>query len=583
MEWSAQQSRIFRIRYEQSVRTFVGNRYGENSDANRTPVNLYKLAIEIWQRFLVSQTPAVLVLTKSPNRKVDAYELELATNYFLRRTNFGKNLGDVVRSALFMMGIMKVGITTPYNMDGMGFTYESGQPYAEPVNFEDWLHDMTARRIEEWDWCGHKYRVPYEVVMENPEFDDNVKRQLNKDTKPDVATGTYTSHGEHVYGSASRLSSGYALGKTEYRPKIELWDLWLPSSNLFVTMPVQEGLPPLQIRDWSGPMSGPFHLMTFGDVPGNLVPSPPAQHLYDLQQLFTILFNHISNQATRQKTVLVVDGKAEAEGTGQTIMESSDGQVIRSENADSARELSYGGVNPGVFQFVNWLKDIFSYTGGNIDSLGGLSQQGKTLGQEQLLLESSSSMLKDWQARVISFTKRITRDIGQYLYTDPLTVLPLTKRIEGYGEIPFDYGPGRRNDSVFDYEFDLQPYSLQEQGPEQRLNNILKFATQIFIPMAPQMSEWGMNLNMQRLVELISRYSDLPEIAQLIETQVPLESEMLSQQGRMPGARRGNRPLQSPVTQRNYTRENVSTGGNQQSQNMELMKSLLRAEAESKS
>lgn len=574
MSWSAQKLRPFQCRHFDAVKFFAGNRYGENTGLDKSPMNLMRLAVEVWLRQLAAQTPRCLILTRVPDLKTTAFELEIATDFLLKAIRFGENLSDVVRSAIFSMGIMKVGITSPYLMEGNGFDKAVGQPYAEPILFEDWLHDMNARRREEWDWCGNRYRLPYDLVKDNPDFDPKVRDKIRPRDVADNDDITWASKSERT----NQLSTEESIMREEFRESVEVWDIWIPHRRLLVTLPAQGSLKPLQVREWEGPARGPYHTLGFTNVPGNVVPAAPAQNVYDLQDVITRLFNQTTRQALRQKTLTVADGRAVEDGTAERIMEGEDGQVIRTGHIDGIKEMKYGGVDPSNQAYLVWLREIFSYMGGNIDAMGGLAQQAGTLGQEQLLVQSSSEMVRDMQSKVVTFTQDVVHDLAWYMYTDPQIELPLTKKIEGYGEIPFDWGPDARRANFFDYHFEIQPYSLQNKGPSQRLGTIMQIATQILLPLAPQMQEWGMEFNIQKFIEIVAKYSDLPELSDLISTEMPTPYEEMYMTNDSVGASsEGKRPAKPPVTQRNYTRTNVPTGGTQAARSTSMINSLMSA------
>lgn len=575
MQWSETKLRPFRERHIDAVNQFAGSRYGENhAGLDKTAINLTHLAVEVWLRQLAAQTPRSLVLTRIPELKVSAFELEVATDYLLQEILFGENLSEVVRSAIFSMGVMKVGITDPYLSPDSGFSSAVGHPYAEPVLFEHWIHDMKAKRREEWDWCGNKYKVPYELVKENPEFDKQVRDMIRPkgqgDSNDSLPDGT---------GSTSDLSQGESLQIEEYREHVELWDLWIPSQNLMVTLPCQAGLRPLSVKEWEGPHRGPYHILGFSNVPGNIIPAAPAQNVYELQDIITRMFNQLGRQALRSKTLTIADGRAVEDGTAERIMDGEDGQVIRTGHIDGIKEMKYGGADPANQAYLVWLREIFSYIGGNIDAMGGLAQQAGTLGQEQLLFSSSSEMIRDMQTKVVTFTRNVQKDLAWYMYTDPTLTLSLSKKIEDFGEIPFEWSPSKRKQKFFNYNFDIQPYSLQSKGPQQRLQTIIQLATQILLPLAPQMQEWGMQFNLQKFVELIGKYGDLPEVNDLVTSSTPTPSEDLfyAQQTSANGGGAAGKPVKPPVTQRNYTRQNIPTGGTQASRATEMIGKLMSA------
>ena len=569
MSWSAKQMLPFREQYLEAVKFFAGSRYGDQSMMDMTPVNMMKLAVEIWVRQLISQNPQTLVIPRSGNLQASAYELELALNFLLSKMRFGESMAETVRSGIFLFGAMKVGLTGEYLPKWSGYSAQGGQVFAEPVLVEDFLYDFNARRIGDWDWCANRYRVPYDVVMQNKEFDKAVRDKLAPGTDR-ISAGTGAgSDGDRT----TDMAAGHAISQTEYRKHVELWDVWLPGDKLLVTMPYQDGLEPLQIREWDGPEHGPFHVLSFSQVPGCAMPVAPAQNLYELQDLLTQLFNKAGRQAKRQKTITIADGAAVADGTAQRVKDAPDGEVIQANHVDSVREMKYGGVDPSNFNFLVFLKDTFSYLAGNLDAMGGLSQQAETLGQEQLLVQSSSQMLMDMQSKVVMFASDVIKDLAWYLYSDPFVELPLVKPIEGFGDIPFTWGPDKRKDDFFAYDIKIEPYSLQSKGPQQRLSSLMQLTTQVLLPMAPQLSEWGMSFNLKKFVELVSRYSDLPELNDLISSDLPTEAEAAAPRTGTPG----RRPLQSPSTTRTYVRKNASTGGTQQAKNAKLMNGLMQA------
>jgi hypothetical protein len=480
------------------------------------------------------------------------------------------------------MGIMKIGITEEYLAQAKGVPSAGGQPFAENILLEDWLHDMNARRLDECEWMGNRYRVPFDDVVGNPDFNPAAKAAIQKGMNPRLSSAGLIGNDTR---RESDLSTERAVMRTEFRDHVELWDIYFPQLNLFVTMCDQPGTPVLQTREWTGPQGGPYHILTFSDVPGNIIPAAPAQHLYDMQDLLTRIFNQLGRQALRQKTLTIVDSAANADGTGERVMNGDDGQVIQTSHIDGVREMKYGGIDPGNMQFAVWIKEMMSYLGGNLDSMGGLAQQAKTLGQEQLLSDASSEMLRDMQAKVLTFTKASMADISWYMYTNPLDTYRLEKTIEGFGNVPFDYGPDKRTEDFFSFHLDIQPFSLQSKTPQERLAAVMNIVQTVVLPMAPQFAEWGIQLNMKELVEILAKYSDLPELTNVLTSQVPLQGQTIIQPGNSFGqnSTSGRRPLQSPSTSRNYTRTNVSAGGTQNQREGKLMEALATAAARGQS
>lgn len=161
------------------------------------------------------------------------------------------------------------------------------------------------------------------------------------------------------------------------------------------------------------------------------------------------------------------------------------------------------------------------------------------------------------------------------MYTDQLGTYDLAKNIEGYGDIPFQYGPDSRKAEFYQFNIELSPYSLKNKGPQERLAAIMQIAQQLLLPMAPQLGEWGLQLNLKRLIELVGKYSDLPEVAELISSNQTLLGTGIVQNPRASGSS-PSRPLQSPSTTRSYIRQNVSTGPTNNARSAEAINNLMK-------
>lgn len=572
MQWSTKALEPFQRNYKSTIKLYAGSRYGNSTskEENKTALNMLRLAVNVWMRQLAAKTPKCLVLTDSPDLKTSAYELEIAIEHLLQEINFGRSLGHAVLSAIFGMGILKVGITNDYLAEGTNYLSEAGQPYADPVLYEDWLHDMNAQRIEEWDWCGNRYRVPYEQMMNNKEFDKDTRARMHKPKLSERNNYDYMAQGYNV--RTNELSSRNAIMQEEYTPTVELWDIWIPRNKVMVTLPAQQGLDALQVRDWDGPRHGMFHIFGFTNIPGNIVPGSPAQDLHEIQSLISLLFNKLGEQAIRQKTNVFADSRSESDGTAENAIQAADGEVIPTSSPDSLKEVRWGGPDQQNMAFLEWIRGLASYLGGNIDSLGGLAQQADTLGQERLLAQSSSELVRDMQSKVIAVTNAVVKDLAWYLYTDPLIELPLVKRIKGFGDINFDYGPDRRQGEFFNYNFRIKPHTLQDKGPGERLQMIMTLVKEFFLPLAPQLEQHGMKMDFSALVGTIAKYADLPEIEDFLQSDQPIGRDILNAAGKP----KSERLMQSPVTSRNYTRTNIKGGGTEDAKRNDFMQTLLK-------
>lgn len=566
MRWSKKRLAPFRRDYMDALREYVGARFGDEGTATKRPFNEFRMAVDIYSRQLAAQSPHVLALTFDRSLLAQAKMLETAVNSLLLEMDLGVIVREAVKSALLAMGIVKVGLSMPGDGKPGSMYYESGQPYAEVVLFDDWLHDMTARRVDEWSWAGNRYRVSYDDVIDSDLYDRDGKKDLQR-----MTTGKFSTEGEEE-GRSHELSQGTGgFQEEEYRDHVELWDIWLPSDKLLVTLPVQGDGPPLRVIEWEGPERGPYHVLTFGEVPGNVMPSPPAAGWIELNDIMNRLFTKLGRQAERQKTLTFASGSAASDGSGQRIAEAEDGQVIKVDNAQDVREAQYGGIHPGNMAFAMQLKELFSYLAGNLDAIGGLSAQGDTLGQEKIIKSSSSQMVQDAADKVIKFTTGIVSDLGFYIYDDPVAEIPLSMKVRGIEQdIPFQWSPEDRKEAYVKYRIKLEPYSMQSKSPGSRIQSIFTIMSQVLLPMQQQMTEQGVELDVETLMEVVAKYSDLPELQDILRIGgVPIGTmKDDSPKTVQPAATGAGKP------QGQYTRTNVTAGA---SPGGDMMKEFMKS------
>jgi len=186
---------------------------------------------------------------------------------------------------------------------------------------------------------------------------------------------------------------------------------------------------------------------------------------------------------------------------------------------DKAREYKFGGIDQSSLAFLLQVKDLFVYLGGNLDSLGGLSPMADTLGQDQMLAQNASKRVAHMQSKVVDFTNRVINSLGFYLWTDPLINLPLTKSVPGMENISvsFTLDAQTKEGDFIDYNISIDPYSMQHQSPQMKLQTITQVFSQFIIPFAPMMAEQGIGVNFEALMKIIGKYANVNELNDILE------------------------------------------------------------------
>jgi len=551
--------REFQVR---AVKQITGSHAVPGGSAKAVPFNVLEMGTSVYTRNLVAQCPRTSISTQFRELKAAALTLELALNHLLEEIKIEQTLRDSVYDAMLCMSIVQVGMAPYGTLDDpeqQGTLLDVGQPFAKRVDLDAWVHDMTAPSYEECAFSGYHSRMRYDYVMESDLF-------KHKDGL------LPTSRNEREEGEEQDKIRDISRGKSEWDDDdlyemIDLWHVWLPQERLFVTFPYgQEREQCLREVEWEGPEAGPFHLLGFMSIPGQIMPLAPVSLWIDMHETINGLFRKLSRQAERQKTMGVYEGGAEDDASA--IVKGNDGQMIRVNDIDKIKEISQGGVDPNSLALLLQVVNQFSWYSGNLDLLAGLSPQSDTLGQDRLLAANASKRMEDMSSQVYRFTRDITQDLGEYLWYDPLIEMPLTKRIEELKmDVRTEFSPELREGDFVQYNIKIEPYSLQWQSPQSKSKTIMEMAVNLLIPMAPTLAEQGIFVDIGGLVRSLAKLNNLEaELADVVQYAEPSETE-----------RRG--PVKPPMpTQSKRTYERVNRpGGTRQGQDNAMMQTLLGA------
>ncbi len=530
---------------------YVGYWYSETGADDRVPVNLLKLASGVYLRQLISKAPRALCDSQNLLLKPLAADLEAWMNDAIVEMELAETLRLFVLDGLISLGIMKCGEAASNEIDIGGYNQLLGQPFAERVDLDDWVHDITARHIGQCGYMGNRYRISLEEAQGSPLFDKKARERLVGMTR-----FAYNERGEP---RVSTLSQSTLQFIDEYKEHVELWDIWLPREKLVLTIPYQESAdggmsgPPLRIVEWKGPKEGPFILLSLNDVPNNVMPSAPAQDWMDLHLLTNRVMRKVGRQSDRQKTVLGVAGPNTEDG--DRIVKADDGQAIRVDRPDAAREFRFGGADRDQMLFHEQLRAIFNVQSGNIEAIGGLSPQSHTLGQDKLLNEQSSAQVAEMQARVQSTITKVYRSLAHWWIKDPVRTYTSSRPTHGGEVVPVVIPPAARNVPFRDLDITIDPYSMQDDTPGTRAGKLMQMATTFLLPAGAQLESQGLKTDWKKLIDLLARYMSLPDLLGIV-TQGPPPQQMGGAQMAQ-GALQGDEgPGMPAVTSRTHVRQN---------------------------
>lgn len=497
----------FRRRHKEAMEQYVGVYYSDNGAERPVHLNLMEIAVNIYERQLIARPPKVNIITRAAKLKSTSAKLESIMNALLESTTLHREMSRCVKSALFSIGIIKVGrkYVGTYDLDDIQI--DRTDPIAQHVLLDDWVHDMSALSMEECSFMGNRYRMSLEEARNNDDFDKKERESLQK-----METAQFNPGGDERISSITKQSTYL---EDEYDPKVELWEIWLPKSKMLVTLGPNEGSKPLRVIEWDGPPQGPYHMLFFNEVDGNSMPLAPAMLWQGLHRIVNSMYRKLERQASRQKTIGLARG-VDTEDAERVRM-ASDGEVVPINGGLPIEEVSMGGIDQNTFAFMLQSKEMFSWMSGNLDSLGGLGPQSETVGQDKLMFASANQRISGMQDAVQLFVKRVLTDWGFYLWQDPFESYPATLNPPGMQPIQSELTPQERNDAAYyDMMLEIEPYSMQFKSPGERLATLNQIVSGVVIPSLGIMQQQGMGLDMGKLMEVYSKYADLPELTDVI-------------------------------------------------------------------
>lgn len=536
----------FRIELRAALDAYTGPHYGGKNTEDR-PINMLQLSVDSMLQQLSSRAPQVLCTTHKAQLKSSAIEMELALNQSLMEMGFEKEHRMWVLSAIFCVGIMEVGLDVVDTVEVDGEEIPVTEIFCEAIMFDDFVFDTSATK---WDhrqmgFMGHKYRMSLEKARDFKGFDKEARSRL----QPIDSTGNESD--------SVSMPDGHKFER--FNEMCEIWQIFVPSENEIVTFSVNGGETPLRTVKWEGPPHGPYHLLGFSHVLNNVLPLPPVANWIDVDDLENRLFRKLGRQASRQKTVGIVDHAAVQDG--QNIIAASDGDVIPVSNPNSFKEASFGGVDQNTLGFALNVRGTADFIMGNLSQSLGLGASADTLGQEKMIRQAANVRVASMQGVLLSATQAVLRDVAFYLHSHPTVEMNLTMDIPGMDmklpvTWPFrDDGYGNevdvRQGEYSEYDIKIQPYSMTEVSPGERANLLRSIWAQDILPAV----QLGLQPDVYAYLSKLSKYLDLPELQEIVpQTQQAADpQERLASNGG-----RGAPAAGKPNGQ--YTRNNVSRG-----------------------
>jgi hypothetical protein len=526
VDWSIRQLERPRKNRVDAIRQYVGAHYSDSGSDKVIPTNFLELAVTIYTRQLAARAPRAIITTRNASLRPYAKTMEIALNQVPEEIDLGSTLRRSVIEAMFCFAVVKVGLAASGTVV-LGQDY--GEAFADLVSVDDYFLDMSAKTRASIQYEGNDYWLPV----------DDARRMFNTNgIEPDPHTVVGANGESRAEGVTTQESADV------FAEKVWLRDVWIPRRGKLVTYGVKSKTL-FNVVDWDGPGSGPYHMLSFSDVPGNLLPLPPVALWRDLHELGNSLFRKLGRQADAKKTVAAFAGGNDNDV--ENLKKAADGDGI-AYGGSKPESIVVGGIDAPTLAFYLQVRDLFSYFAGNIDALGGLAPQAETLGQDRLLTEAASARVKGMGETTIDFARSIFRALAWYEWTDPVRERSVFKAVAGTDlGVTRKWSRDSRLGTFPEYEIDIDVYSMQDDSPSTKLNKIGTALERFVYPILPMLEQQGGRVDLQGLIDMIGELGNIPELSDIVRFVEPDPAMMAGQ---------GEGPAKAPVTTRRYERVN---------------------------
>jgi len=492
------------------LKQYVGQWYdAEHGVVGNEPLNLIFNAIRVLIPNIVFNFPKHEVETEYLAYRPYADMQGQALSAHDRKINIRDIYARGIVDAIFTMGIWKTGIAD----SGSAITFEQDDPidpgtvYTANVDFDNFVFDPNARRIEEGLFVGDKIRTPRVALLETGLYRNDLIEQLP----------SANQHGDLGHTGSDELSARAInyMETGELEDEVDVFELWVPRAKATVTIPAGRGNGVaasdfLRITDYYGPDTGPYtYLSLTPPVPNNPVPIALVGIWYDLHVMANRMVRKVMDQADRQKSI--VGYRRSAADDAQEALDAADGEAVAMDDPDGIKTFQFGGQETSNEGMVQQLQSWFNMMAANPQGMSGISIDAKSATEAKLLQGNAALGLEHMKDLVYIAAADEASKRAWFFHTDPLIQLPMIRREHKPAQIsmgpegPIVVSPStdeevqvfltpeaRRGDWL-DYGFKIEPESMGRVDAASRLRQAMEFAVKI-LPAAAQAAQISMQM-----------------------------------------------------------------------------------------
>ena len=481
-----------------TIKSAAGQYYGRSEGKMcDQPLALSFNATRVLLPSLVMSFPRHLVSTPFLPARQYAQDLAQALSIQDRTLKVDEVYRRVIVDALHTLGIMKTGIASGGTIveleeeDGKN-SIDTGTIYTERVSFSNFVADPDSREylFSDAKFVGDIIRIPRKVLLDSGLYDNDLVEELGVQQK----TGPY-SNAAKISMRQTEMQENDALEDI-----VEICELYIPSANAIITIPgdFKRMDKFLRITDFYGvkDQSGPYTFLSLTvPVPDNPLPPAFMSVLLDLEMKANRMEEKLSNQAERQKDVVLYQPDFTDEAS--LLRDAADGDMIACSDPNNIKLTSWGGQQQANEQHLQMLLDQYNSIAGNPDTLSGSQSDAKSATAANILQQNSATVLSDMKDAIYKAAASEARKRAFYIHYDPFLNQTITRRQMSPGqlvqspqgphwisppsmkEVQVVLTPEKRSGEFLDMVFQIEPESMGRVDSKTRLQQEMMFCQQI--------------------------------------------------------------------------------------------------------
>lgn len=488
--------------------------YFDRTQARQHIINLLDRGVNTFVPYLVEGNPKVMVESLVANMRSSAYRTQVAMNFLIEKMNMAESV--FIPAAVYsMFGGVATRTMSEYDrlisLDDKQI--KLGSPKVVVIDPADYIGDPAAKYRDDFVIEGDMYRLPVEYA---------------KDIFPKYADNIYASEKLVTRFSAEEIAQGKVkwsqLNLREYATFI---DLYIRDEGIIITiMPYGNKPVALKTIKHDGPGDGPYDYLGYKYFPGCPIPIPPAWAWNDLDDAINRSAAKAVEQAEAQKDILIAEPVSKS--AAEKIIKASNENVIVTKNSKGVQKISFGGVNPDNYNWMNFAKTEWSESGPNPDVLRGASTNAGTFGQEKMLFRNATRIVNNFHTRFENFMTSILNKLAWQVWTDPTVYIPVIEKIPGFGEVPIIFSQADKVGDFYDFVFKIKEYSSQRTPPELQYQRMMQFLTSWVLPTAQIAAQQGASIDIPLATQILADYAGFDTFNQIYKTTIPSELEGIS-------------------------------------------------------